>query len=115
MKILKSGGKLHWIKNLYQRYKYCAGCCDIFSLDYYLAKKILPTLKRFREEVGSYPCEFNSIEEWYAILDKMIWSFEFIVNGEDIPEWTVEKDLEYGKRSQEGLELFGKYFRNLWI
>ncbi len=117
--LLKSGGKLHWVKNLYRRYKYGGGCCDIYNLDNYLVKKILKPLKEFRRSLsvngGGYPCELKSMEEWLDILDKMIWAFQFLIDGEDIENWTVEKDIEASKKAQEGYELFGKYFRSLWV
>lgn len=115
--MFKSGEKLHWIRNLYRRYKYGGGCCDVFGLDFYLAKKILPALKEFRRSLsingGGYPIEFKSMEEWLETLDKIIWSFEYLVNGE---EWEdIIECKEKGEKEQEGFELFGKHFRNLWI
>jgi hypothetical protein len=117
MKILQSGGKIHWIKNIYLRYKNGGGCCDIYSLDYYLAKKIIKPLKEFRRvgKIG-YPSEFKNMKEWNTVLDKIIWSFEYLLDGEGInEEFNLEKKLDNDKKEQEGFELFGKYFRNLWI
>jgi hypothetical protein len=42
----------------------------------------------------------------------MIWAFDYVIRNkeyDDIKE--IQKD---NKRCQEGLELFGKYFWNLW-
>jgi hypothetical protein len=61
----------------------------------------LPRLKRFKELAISYPCEFNSLEEWEAVIDKMIFSLEQLAND----EWDVDT---------EGLELFGRYLPHLW-
>ena len=109
MRILKSGGKLHWIKNLYLKLRYGGGCCDIFSLDYYLAKKIVKPLKRFRDVgIDSYPVHMTA-KEWETVLDKMIWSFEFFLK-DDIDNETI-KNCE---KQQEGFELFGKHFNSLW-
>jgi hypothetical protein len=82
-------------------------------------------------------------EHWHEILDKMIWSFEQIntdweaqfhsgehdVYFEEV-EGTEHSIMKYGPndthkfdaegyskfqdRMQEGFELFGKYYRNLW-
>ena len=108
--------RFHWFKNVYRRIRYGAGCCDIFGLDYYLAKKIIKPLKEFRRSLerngGGYPSELNSMEEWLAILDKMIWSFEYLISGE---EFYKENNNENNKKEAEGFELFGKYFRSLWI
>ena len=97
--------------------RYGAGCCDIFGLDYYLAKKIIKPLKEFRralENGGGYPEEFGSMEKWLEALDKMIWSFDFLIN-EDEFDYEFEKAMEMGKKQQEGFELFGKYYLSLWI
>jgi len=116
MKILKSGGKLHWAKNLFLRLKYKAGCCDIYSLDYYLARKIIGPLKEFRRNMGkSYPSDLTP-EEWEKIVDEMIWAFEYFLDGEGLDDDfcfpQIKKDY---KREQKGFELFGKYFHNLWF
>lgn len=88
-------------------------CCDIFDLDYYLAKKIIKPLKEFRKKVSSYPSceEINSLEEWQKILDEMIWSFEFFLSEES----NLQETEEQNKRKQKGFELFGKYFNSLWL
>lgn len=112
MRIFKSGGKLHWVKNLYKRYRYGAGCCDTWNTDVYLAKKILPALKEFKKGLGSYPMEFESLDEWVIAIDKMIWSFEYLIDGEDYVDIKEMENLM--KKEQEGFELFGKHFRGLW-
>jgi hypothetical protein len=82
-------------------------------------------------------------KEWTEIMDKMIWSFEQITdrdrdakfhtgnidivwtptqNGASVmgrgPNDTHQFDIkgftEYNEKIQEGLDLFGKYYRNLW-
>ena len=110
IKIFSSSGKLHWIKNLYLRLRYGAGCCDVFSLDYYLAKKIIRPLKEFkRSGIHSYPSQLEP-KEWDDIIDKMIKGFDILAkhhNGDNVEnkEWD---------EMQERLELFGKHFINLW-
>lgn len=112
-----SGQTFHWIRNLYLRFKYGAGCCDIFSLDYYLAKRIIKPLKRFREcNNSSHPMDFKSLEEWQKCLDEMIWAFEFILKDEPATYYKNGKiDFRPYRREERGLKLFGKWFRNLWI
>ena len=115
----------HRFKNWWLRIKNGAGCCDIFGLDYYLAKKIIKPLKVFRSKENiSHPSELKNYEEWREILDKMIWSFDYLLDGEEMGKMfekefgknvNIEKQIEWAKREQEGFELFGKYFRNLWI
>ena len=91
------------------------------------------------------------VNEWDAIMDKMIWSFQQVLDGDyddkyqhgtseyvwvDGPSWTdpvtgethnthISKNIGdswfdivghqlHEERIQEGLELFGKYYRSLW-
>ena len=110
----KSSSKFHWIYNLYCRYRYGAGCCDCHGLCHYLGKRILPALKEFRKKEVSTPMNMT-MKEWHEVVDKMIWSFQYLADGEP---WDC-KDFEVCKRlsdkEQEGFELFGKYFRDLWL
>lgn len=108
IEIFGVGGKLHWVRNLYQRFRYGAGCCDLYSLDWYLAKKIIKPLKRFKGVYkGGYPMGMTE-KKWKKIIDEMIWAFEFYLKDE------MGGTPEDYKREQKGFELFGKYFRDLW-
>lgn len=131
---------------------------DLWSADSTLAMVILPVLKEFRKmkKFGVPSCNDTAIityedeteeehdkriEEWNQTIDKMIWSFEQLVdeNNED-QFWIVPPDYEgcktssdlidrmndrknvfdyealvkHNEKIQEGLDLFGKNFRNLW-
>lgn len=87
---------------------------DLWSLDYFLAKKILPALKDFRkQDLNGYPSEFSSFEEasitrsaenpltkeeyedlyvgggfdkWLATIDKMIFGFEYTIAQNECSE-----------------------------
>ncbi len=127
---------------------------DIWSAEHTLALVILPVLKEFRKaEKYGVPCgldiayiPLDDAEEdkqmliWNELLDKMIWSFEQIINDDD--DFWIQKpnfdDCEtgsefvdrisngsggkydhearkkYDEKIQEGLDLFAKHFRNLW-
>ena len=67
-------------------------------------------------------------ESWNEILDKMLWSFEQIIlssNGTDV-ESDLFKEYKYNdkilielvdknnEKIDEGLKLFGEYYRSLW-
>lgn len=101
------------IKSLINKYKnrikYGFFDDETWNLDYIMAKFILPRLKRFRDVTKCYPPELKSLDEWQKILDKMIWSFDSIVNGYD-----DFLNPEQNKKQQEGLDLFSKYFTALW-
>ena len=100
------------IKKIIFRIKNGFSMRELWNLDYTLAKYILPRLIKFQENNNmSYPSEFKNSKEWHKCIDKMIWSFDFIVNDRDLESKDIVKDC---KKCGEGLELFGKYFRDLW-
>jgi hypothetical protein len=81
---------------------------DTWSLDYSVAKLILPRLKRFREVTIGYPGQMSE-QEWDVILLKMIAAFEFAASEE---RWSASH-TEYHKH-QEGINLFAEHFWHLW-
>lgn len=104
---------------------------ELWNLDNTIAKWILPRLKRFKKDSIAFPAELGIPDKWDEILDKMIWSFDYIVNQDKYEDEIMEKykdnELdeeghyrwikdanELSKKCQEGLDLFGTYFRSLW-
>lgn len=101
---------------------------EIWNLDNTFCEWMIPRLKDFRARTFGYPevpGECESLEEWQALLDEMIFGFEF-----DAPEW-YEKNVfpikdpdERGKRlneykelcqrAEDGRILFAKLFNRLW-
>ena len=84
----------------------------LWGLSYHLAKYILPRLQAFRKlNKAGIPTGLKDIEEWNGLLDKMIFAFKFIKEDE-------EKVFSYKKsdfiKVKRGLNLFAKYFTNLW-
>lgn len=70
----------------------------------HLAVHIANELRAFKKyNVNSYPHGFNNIEEWHEVVDKMIYGFE-----------QIEKDSSDRVKIEEGLQLFAKYFEDLW-
>lgn len=99
---------------------------DTWGLDNTLAVIILPALKQLKVQQNGYPCgilpdtkgdtscgECGCEKEWHIILDKMIYSFEHIVDDR-ILAYSKQEYYASQKKVQEGLELFGKYFQALW-
>lgn len=93
---------------------------EVWSLDYTIARFILPRLIYFKENLHGCPSSLidepldeNSCnkghEKWELILDKMIKAFYLLANY----DW-----YDYRKKDQEaikeGLNLFAQYFTNLW-
>lgn len=105
---------------------------DLWSGDHTLSLVILPFLKKFKRhykknyDYQGYPISLvqdpenctpeiqqKEFLQWLDILDKMIFSFQAIVNNKF--KGSVEERTAYEQRIQEGLNLFGKHFRDLWI
>ena len=88
---------------------------ELWNLDVTFASFIVPRLKAFREKTISYPNEFNNINEWNKILDDMIEGFELWINHFDW-DFLSDKNTVNGnnKKVNDALELFSKYFRDLW-
>lgn len=82
---------------------------ELWNLDHTIATFILPRLIKFRETNQGHPGIFESQEQWNEVLDKMILAFKKILEEFDTVDITNEDGIE------EGLELFAKYFRSLWI
>lgn len=79
---------------------------ECWNLDTTIARFIVPRLKLFKELGNSYPPELDNIEEWYSIIDKMIYSFEQ-KTSDDYKTFNKEK-------YDEGMQAFAQYFHHLW-
>lgn len=147
-----------WIKSTYQKLRYGVSDEECWNLYHTISRYILPRLKHFKnmKRMG-VPCTLDTkwhpidesdvsqaSKEWEAILDELIWTFEYINEEDDqlcpIPEFTPkgggdidnwfnrektqeEKDAwdayfvrlgELDARKRKGLELFAKHFDHLW-
>ena len=116
---------------------------DIWSLDYTIAKFALPRLIRLKEVMHGVPNsmfeplpkgKYNhnkkqmkaAEKKWNGVLDEIIFAMDYVANCREHdyypkklwPEKTKSEDYKelraVEERVQKGLELFGKYFRNLW-
>lgn len=129
-KSAKKSSELRWvleeppyIKKTDKRYKRfkkqlkSEGFCDAetWGLDSVIAEFILPRLRRFREILAGYPIGL-SVHEWETILDDMIFAFDWSLNNEEDKYdnlTDVEKE-ENWRRYDKGMNLFAKWFRDLW-
>lgn len=113
---------------------------DTWSMDVTLAHIVVPMLKQLRDGKGGAPnvddedvpaelkrsaaaptkndwdTDDNYFKRWEYVLNEMLFSFEskltqWVDIDEDLtsPEITMRE-----KRIQNGFELFGKYYQNLW-
>jgi len=90
--------------------------CETWALDSVISEFILPRLRRFKELNNGFPMGL-SIGKWNNILDKIIFSFEWnlLKEEDDIYEKLTSKEKKISwKKYNEGMELFAKYFRDLW-
>ena len=105
---------------------------DVWNADTTLAMVICPILKKLKEQghgsgcvddedvpddlkksaapfVEEWETDNNFHKRWDYVLDEMIFAFERLSGGDYGQESPY--DVE---RIENGLRLFGKYFRNLW-
>jgi hypothetical protein len=96
---------------------------ETWSLDNTLAGMIWPRIARLKELNTGYPCDIaydygdeEGPKKWNEYLDKMILAFKLIEEDKCFfgePNWR-EKEEEQERKIDEGLDLFRKYYRNLW-
>lgn len=127
------------IKYLYQRLTRGFDDLDKWNAAWFIARKSVPVLKamrdgfhgtsvqwhredRFgniveltREEVfAENPPYSFSEDEWRAVLDDIIFAFQFILDEDTRTEFN---EIQYNcelKRHKRGLKLFSIYYMNLW-
>lgn len=82
---------------------------DTWDLDVYYSRMMIASLIQFRAETKGYPGYMNDIDEWYAILDKIIFLLkqanedEPLEEKNDLAEW-YEEYLETCDHSSEPSE-----------
>lgn len=105
---------------------------DCWNLHIFLARIIVQGLQRFQKvNIHTYPSDCENIEMWHLKIDEMIWSFHQVASGYDkspISQWSkshtqrgikmpieiLDKDRDYQQKVQGGIDLFSKYFTDLW-
>ena len=97
--------------------------CDLWDLEYHLAKLILKRLKAYKQmERSGYPppddpkcTEIKNEDDWEKVLDDMIEGFKaYIVERDCVYEFNIEKYDQSQQKINRGLNLFVKYFGYLW-
>lgn len=105
IRILKRAARLWWQRRIHGWDE-----SDLWNLDHSLAKLILPRLKAFAKNTHGYPGS-SSEEQWAEDLRTMIAAFEVLASDRC---WDIRSEREEAE-IQRGLDLFGTYFRALWI
>jgi hypothetical protein len=86
---------------------------ETWALYHPISKFVLPRIKRFREVTCGYPGYLGSMEEWYAILDHIIFAME-ICSDEDKYYGCHSLTKKDWERVYRGCRLLGKHFQDLW-
>lgn len=99
-----------------QREEYGFDERELWSLQTRISNYVLPRLKLFRKLCAGRPANVATVEEWHAILDKMIKSFEIssLIFETDVdPQYSINTEEGYSSY-EEGMELFKEYYLDLW-
>lgn len=98
-----------WEEYTRQRLEQGFDMSETWNLDGTIARFIYPRLKAFISDVKKMQCHPASIEyeDWLNILNDMLKGFELLVS-DDI------KTNDENEVIERGLDLFRKYFFNLW-
>lgn len=87
---------------------------ETWSLYSPIAQFILPRLIRFREITTCYPAVLTP-EKWDAILGEMIFALDWsLTSDEQSMKMKKEEANAAWKRYEAGMDLFAKWFRDLW-
>ena len=82
---------------------------EVWNTDNTLAQLIVPRLLPFKAlDKHGGPSDFMDIREWNNAIQKMIDAFELMKYAGAAHTEDEERTIE------QGLDLFRKYFRNLW-
>ena len=105
---------------------------EICYADRTIAQFIYQILKKYKEtKRAHYPGydEAETPEEWEALLDEFIWTFDQIARGspdspvikcndtyKDDEEYkrVMKEEKQYEKRGLENMQLFVKFYSELW-
>lgn len=100
------------LKRIDRNSKFVEG--ELYNLDYTFTAFILPRLKAFKEHQIGHPGSLDQ-SEWHNILDKMIHAFQLLYDDcIDKYDWEPLSE-EQENDIYEGIQLFAKYYRCLWI
>lgn len=90
---------------------------ETWSLDSVVSEFVLPRLKLFKQVNNGFPGGLTE-SGWNEIIDKMIFAFEWNMADTNMTEMYIKASEEEKKANwekySEGMDLFAKYFRDLW-
>jgi len=84
---------------------------ECWNLDLTICGFVIPRLEVLKQIHHGYPADIESDEKWCEIVDEMISGFQLVQKKfESFDKWSNEEE----QQMQNGLNLFVKYFTNLW-
>jgi len=88
---------------------------ETWSLSDVICEFILPRLIRFKEINNGFP-QGTTSEKWDEILDQMIFAFDLSLHWEDekYDNLSEEEKKTNWMKYEIGMDLFRRYFRDLW-
>ena len=82
---------------------------EVWGTYHNIARDIVPRLKAFKAlDKHGHPPGFKDIAAWNKTIQKMIDAFELLMYN------SMSSDEDEQRTINEGLDLFRKYFLNLW-
>jgi len=88
---------------------------SVWDADYHIAKYALPRIRKLKTYQHGFPPRLATRKEWKNILGEIVYALQYVCSDDGIcPRRPTKSRIAIEKRVQNGLELFGKYFRNLW-
>lgn len=100
-----------------QRKKFGFDDTELWNLEATIAKFTVPRLKRYKEKFASAHIPHGlMLEEWYKIIDDMIYMFEKTIDDIDRSSNATQtrNKREEQRRYNRGLKAFSKYYNDLW-
>jgi hypothetical protein len=129
-------------KRIYYRVKYKISYVEAYNPDIAISKKTLLSLHAFKNlKKNGHPIDLESIEEWNEIIDKILFSFAYLLKDEKLnniekkivkeyEEYRIKEEIGHDKNGKtivlhknyneniekynEGMNLFFKYYNDLW-
>lgn len=103
-----------YAKNAKQLKEWGFSDTETWSLYSPIAQFILPRLKRFKKIARCYPAGLTS-EKWDVILGEMIFAFDWALTSDEQSMKMKKEEVDAAwKRYEAGMDLFAKWFRDLW-
>lgn len=104
------------IKHFFQRAIRGYADSDTWGLWYYTSEWMPKALRDMKEMANGHPASLpdeSGMEDWKAILEKMARGFEAAIEMDEI-SFNSEEYKKLEKEFDEGMDLFKKWYRNLW-